>query len=652
MKKIEENDETLDDPIPITLPAAVPIGLVDNTLYPGLLTRAAVDTDLELTIAPWLPTPSIAIPATKDDYIDDRGNFQSGFIGTTVHADASPVIARIARIWLSQGTHTYSYKVTTTLGTNIAGSVPVTFIVDRTAPYETAGIAPFPLVTPVGWPGALTEEFLDENGGQVGVPIPNYDAFDAQPGDTWELSFSLNGPVVATGEVRPDMVVVVDRALAAAHEGLNTLYYKLRDASGNISASSLGLPVTVVLRPAPTLAAPGVVDALTLAGAGDRLIDLPDTARSSGMFVIIPPYAEDRAQDNFFVEVTTSVATRRLGPIALNGHALPFNFHVDFATLVALYGPSTGSIPLQVVYSVNRGGVVYTAPSSTISLDLDKVGPENPEGPDLVNPNLLPPELTGPTSGLSNQLDPVDALQNAPVIVTLWSDPPLPNARPFDIVLYYAGEQVDRVTVNHLTANPGDEIPMSVPWPFISRHSNGIIPLHYELATAGTNNRNVSPTQPITVAANVVSFDPPSIVGSVSGGGLTLIGCSALPAPTYNARVRVPPHPLLEQGMVVQVRWNAFSDNDGLNPIPAASGVFSYGPITATEAVSGFNVPIGPYATYIKPINLANPSQGAVRITYAVPLLGPGPVDSAEAHVIVNAVVAGPNYCDGSPWPS
>ncbi|QJI37515.1 hypothetical protein [Pseudomonas sp. ADAK13] len=650
-KESEENATVLS--VPITLLPAVPAGLVNPALYPGLLTRAAVDRNLELQVPSWVPVPSVLLPADVDEYVDDVGNFESGYIRNTRVFDATPFVGVVPVALLTQGTHTYSYKVTTTGGTNIAGSAAVTFIVDRLAPYDTAGIAPFPLTTPAGWPGALTEAFLAASGDEVEFPIPDYDAYGAAPGDTWELSLSLNGPVVATGDVFPDLAVKVTRALAQAHEGLSTLYYKFRDASGNISRLSLGLPITIALRPAPVLASPGIVDALTLTGAGDRLIDLPDTAKSSGMFVIIPSYDADRAQDNFYVRLTTLVGTQEIGPLALNGHPLPFNFHVGFATLLALYGASTGAIALEVGYSVDRGGVRHPVPvPSTISLDLDKAGPVNPDAPDLVNPRLPRPELTGATSGLNNQLDASDALQDAPVIVTLWSDPPLPDTKPFDIVLFYGGEEVDRVTVNHLTANPGDDIDMNVAWPFIAKHSNGRIPLHYELATPGTNNRDVSPTQPITVAANVISFNAPSIVNSVTiAPGITLIGCTAMPAPTYIAQIRVPPHPLMTAGMIIRVNWNAYSDNAGTSHLPAVSTVFTYGPLTATETVSGFNVPVAPYDTRVKPINAANPSEGAVRITYSVPVPGPSPVDSAEAYVIVNAVVAGPAYCDGSPWP-
>ncbi|MGY2293036.1 hypothetical protein ACW9H6_25440 [Pseudomonas sp. SDO528_S397] len=658
MKKIgpfEKKRKSLMDPIELTLDPAVPRGLVDPVLYPGLLTREAVDKDLELDVPLWLPVPVPLVPDRKDDHIDDVGNFQTGYIGTTTHVDATPIVARIARIWLTQGTHTYSYKVINTFGTNVTGSHPVTFIVDRLAPYETAGISPLPLTTPTGWPGALTEAFLTASGDKVDFGIPDYDAYDAQPGDTWELSLSSNGPVVATGNVFPDEVVSLTRAVAEVSEGSNQLYYRLRDAAGNISTQSLALQISIALQPAPVLAAPGIVDALTLTGFGDRLIDLPDAAKSSGMLVIIPTYSADRAQDNFYVRLTTTHGALQVGPYPLGGQPLPFNFHVPFSTLKAAYGNSTGKIALTVEYAVERGGVFHWVPmGSTIELDLDKVGPENPDEPELTNPNLPPPHLTGPTSAKDNELDATDALQDAPVTITLWSDPPLPSARPFDIVLYYAGEQVDRVTVDHTAAVPGQTVPMSVPWPFIQRHSNGEIPLHYELVTTGTNNRNVSPVQDITVAANVISFLAPSVVGAITPvPGVTLFGCSAVPAPARVLQVAVPPHPLMEAGMVINLKWNAFSDDAGTVPLPAASDVFPYGPLNPSELITGFNISVAPYDTYIKPINTASLTAGSVRITYEVPIPGTGAIDSVEAHVLVRAYLSGstPTYCDGTTWP-
>src|ERR1700756_5764729 len=154
-KKSQEDAAILA--VPVTLPPATPIGFVNPVLYPGLLSRDAVDRNLELQVPGWVPVPSTLIPADVDEYVDDVGNFESGYIRNTRVFDGTPFVGVIPLSLLTQGTHTYSYKVTSTFGTNIAGSAPVTFIVDRLAPYQTAGIAPFSLTTPVGWPGSLTE---------------------------------------------------------------------------------------------------------------------------------------------------------------------------------------------------------------------------------------------------------------------------------------------------------------------------------------------------------------------------------------------------------------------------------------------------------------------------------------------------------------
>lgn len=567
-------------------------------------------------------------------------------------------MARIPLIWLTQGTHTYSYKVTNTFGTNIAGSAAVTFIVDRLAPYGTAGISPRPLMMPAGHSGPLDADYFAANGNEARFPIPDYDAYDAQPGDTWELLDGPNGAVVAQGEVFPDEVVILTIAQASLWEGAKSLYYRLRDVSGNVSTTSLGLPVTISIRPAPVLQTPGVRYALTLAGAGDRLIDLADVAAAAGMDVIIPDYDEDRLQDNLYVRLTTLHGNRQVGPVALGSGSLPFYFQVSAATLRELYNTSVGPIAMVVSYGVERGGMFYwlpTANEATIELDLFKAGPDNPDYPDLVNPNLPLPVLTGPGSGLTNQLDPRDAPMDIPVVIPLWTAAPLPSVRAFTIVLYYAGEVVASVLVDNTALPPSGVIDLMIPWPYISKHGNGTnIPLHYEVVTAGTNNRNVSPTQGIDVSANVISFDPPTVDGAVTTpAGVVVIGCSALPLPNRDLVISVPPHSLFTVGMVITVIWEAFSDDAGTVPLIAASGSFAHTPLTPTEVVAGFKVRVTPGNTYVRPINEASLSAGSARIRYSVPVLGPTPIESAETHARVRTYLSGstPVYCDGTAFP-
>ncbi|AZF52689.1 hypothetical protein C4J85_2204 [Pseudomonas sp. R4-34-07] len=645
----------LADPVPISLPAAVPRGYVDNTLYPGLLTRAAVDQDLLLDIPAWLPVPSPADPATRDNYIDDTGNFESGYIGQDVHRTAGPYVARIAEIELTEGTHSYSYKVTNTFGTNISGSNTVTFIVDRTGPYQTAGIAPRPLSMPVGHSGPLDAKYFADNGNEARFPIPNYDAFDAQLGDTWELLEGPFGDVVASGPVFPDEVVVLTLDQAKKWEGARSLYYRLRDASGNPSIlPSLGLSVVIAIMPAPVLQTPGVRLALSLTGVGDRLIDRMDAAAASGMDVIIPNYVPDRSKDNLYVRLTTLHGNQQVGPIPLGSTALPYNFPVDYPVLRILYGSSNGPIALTVEYAVERGGVfTWVLTAAVIELYLFAPGPVNPAEPDLNNPNLPAPVLTGPVSALPNALDPRDAQQDAPVAVTLWSAAPLPSAGPFTIELYYGGERVDSVAVDNTTANPGDVIPMHVPWPFISRQGNGVgIPLQYRIVTTTSINANYSLVQGIDVSANVITFQQPSVVGAITTPtGQVIIGCSAVPQPSDTLMVFVPPHPLITEGMVIPLEWMAFSDDAGLTPISAASDTFTH-TVNSSEVVTGFRVAVRPGSTFIKPINAASLSAGSVRIKYLVPIAGPSPVSSIETLALVRTYLSGstPTYCDGTTW--
>lgn len=654
--------------VPITLDPATIDGLVDPVNYPGLISRAKADEpflNIDIPTSTWVPVPTNPARAdVLDIYLDDKGNFESGHVSseTVFFPGAVPASysVRIPQRLLTEGAHHFSYVITTSgaVGSE-AGSAQVPLVIDRTAPYDSFPYVPPRLTLPAGWPGNVTEAYLASFDAAGGIPfgIPDYASEGADPGDEWELLYEGSSQVIARGSVFPDEVVRFTRDMAEAADGPRKLKYRLVDRAGNVSDLSFELPITVSLAPAPMLGVAGVRDALSLVGAGDRLIDRADTAKSSGMFVIIPTYDADRLADEFFVHLTTTHGTQELGPFPLGGSPLPYDFHVAYATLAALYGTSIGPINLSVEYSVRRHGTLYRVPTaSNIELDLAEGGPDYPEKPDPVNTNLLPPVLTGAGSGKTNELDEDDNGLDANVVVELWSDLPPPSARDFTLHLKYMNDLVDSKPVVAATAMPGDEINMKVPWPYIQRHANNTIPLYYEIEIAGTQNRALSPSQPINVNANVISFLKPSVEGALAElPGPPLIPgeirCGALRAPLRQARVQIPPHPLLQQGMIITVNWTGCSDDDGAVPIPATVGTFPYGPISFAEAQLGFTVAVGPYDTYIKPINRANHSMGSVVISYTVPILNPSPVTSAEAILLVRGVVAGPGYCDGSPWP-
>ncbi|WP_460952964.1 hypothetical protein AB6N16_12495 [Pseudomonas marginalis] len=654
--------------VPITLAAAVPRGYVDNIKYPGLLTREAIDApSLLLDMATWFPPSSATNPSTRDDHIDDIGDFQSGLFRSEVLIAPGPYTAEIPQNRLTQGTHTYKYAVSRSIpggGVNKSGSATLTFIVNRLAPFDTAGIKPFPLLLPAGHSGPLTAKYFDDNGGVARLRIQDYDAYGAHIGDTWELLDGPNGAVVATGDVFPDEVVLLTKAQAELWEGAKNIYYQLRTVEGNVSTVSLGLSASIAIRPAPALKSPGVKFAVSLSGSGDHLLDRGDTEASSGALVIIPNFDADRVRDNIFIRLTTTHGTRQVGPLPVGSTVLPGEFPVDYPVLKFLYGTTSfGPIAMSVSYAVERGGVFYwldTAEEVTLELDLSKVGPVNPDEPARPNPNLLRPILTGAGSGLTNQLDGRDKSLDALVKIPLWTVAPLPSARPFTIDLYYSGEKVATVPVDNLNLPPSGVIDTIVPWPFIAKYGNTVagnpIPLHYELSTTGTSNRDVSLAQGIDVSANTVTFDAPTVDGAAVSGGVTIIACNAVKSVAQNGGyvdVNVPPSELFRIGMIIRVSWQAHSNDAGTLPILAASGTFDHPITTTSEIAFGFKVRIQPGTTFIKPIYDYMTDMGSVRIKYSVPIIGPSPVDSAETLALVRTYLSGstPTYCDGSLWP-
>lgn len=653
----------LEDEIEITLDPAEPEGYVDNDLYPEILYASAVKQDLKLVIPAFVPAPdpSEGEVFRLDGYWDDTGNFNnSAYIGSIPLDAPGPYEAEVKLAKLTHGRHKYNYKVTDHTGDNIFGSLPVWVIVDRHGPYTEPVTTPRALTLPSGHSGPLVEsDFLPA--GTVDLGIDDYDDEGASDGDTYQL-LDRDGHVVGEGDVFPDQVVKLPLALASLWEGAAEIRYRLVDVSGNPSPVSHPLKVTIAIQPAPVLISPGVKRALTLTGSGDRVIDSADAEAGSGMIIILPPYVANRSLDNLYVRMTTLHATNlQRGPIGLGSSPLPFDFPVDYPTLKTLYGNSTVPIALTISWGVERGGIFHWLPVAdqvAIELFLFKVGPPNPNEPDPVNINLPLPILTGAGSGMTNALDAGDTSLDAPVRVPYWTVAPLPSAAPYIVALFYGNEEVDRVPVDN-TNLPVGGVPMTVPWPYISKHGNSTItndiPLRYEIYSSTTSNRNVSPTQPIVVTANVVSFGRPSVDGSSTSPttGTVTVGCNSAPGPTYDVVITVPPHVEFKLGMVITVIWEAHSNDAGTALIPGASGTFNHTPLTGTEVVAGFKLRIRPSTTYLKPIHNASVSAGSVRVRYSVPLFGSAPIESAELHARVRAVLSGstPRFCDGNPWP-
>ena len=653
----------LSDPIEITLDPAVPEGYVDNDTYPEILLASAVSKNLLFNIPAFFPAPDPGEGEVYrlDSYWDDTENFNnSAYIGSISLDDVGPYETEVKLAKLTHGRHHYSYKVTDHTGDNVFGSERVWVRVDRHGPYREPESTPPALTLPPGHVGPLVASDFEPDG-TVDLGITDYDAHGASDGDTWQL-VDKDGHVVAEGDVFPDQVVKLPLAQAELWEGAADIRHYLVDVSGNRSPISHPLKVTIALQPSPVLSSPGVKHALTLAGSGDRLIHSEDAEAESGMKIIIPHYDGDKSMDNAYVRMSTLHASNlQRGPISVGSNTLPFDFAVDYPTLNTLYGDSTGAIALTITYGVERGGIFHWLPVAnqvTIELFLFKVGPPNPGEPDPVNINLPLAILTGAGSGLTNALDPSDILLDASVIVPYWTVAPLPSAVPYTVVLFYGNEEVDRVDVDNTNLPPGG-IPMTVGWPYIAKHGNSTIsndiPLRYEIISTTTPNRNLSPTQPIVVTANVISFLPPSVDGSSTSPttGRVTVGCNSAPGPSHDIVISVPPHQEFQVGMIIRVIWNAYSDDAGMMLISGASGTFDHTPLNGTEIVTGFKLRISPSTTYLKPIHNTSVSAGSVRVRYAVPILGSTPVDSAELHARVRAVLSGstPRFCDGNPWP-
>ncbi|AZF47411.1 hypothetical protein [Pseudomonas sp. R2-7-07] len=638
--------------------------------FPGLISKSvALAEDMMVSIP--RPDDFSTNPLEPDVYTlwvqpNDQADWANPIIVPAANVPATGLEINVVRGRRPVGINKLKYRIDVFSVGNSTESSPQLLIIDLEPPYASwVGTIPAP-VPPVDLPESVDADYFLSKPNQTAIfRFPDYVGQGKAPGDRALLYFANSDepylPVPGNPDpfwtIPADLSLPLPLSVVQNHpDALHSLRYVIVDAAGNESRLSGAFNLDVSLFPRPGNFREPTID---LAVPGDGLINRADVAALNGAIVRIPQYDNVlRADDELIITLTTSLGTQTLPGFPVGSAIFPIPVHVDYATLVALYGATLGLLPLTVSYAVKRRSVSYPAGlTATTDLDLFVVGP-TPEGPDPINTKLNPVRVIGVrldgTEGPDdNQLTPAHASRDAIARIRLWDEPPTPDASDFTIKLFYNGNMVDSRLITGGVAN--EEVDMVIPWAAIFDGKNGTNKLaYYTIESTGTTNSQQSPLTPINVTAIVISLDAPRVRNLNAAGFINCDSFRPVGPPPGDLVVFIPPSNEFRINMVVTLHSQGYSDDLGTTPVSAAVGLANRTILTETDINLGFEMNLGPYATIFKTIqpNAAARLMGSMKLWYSIP----GPLDSDETLHRARGHRAGApgtpgTFCDGTAVP-
>ncbi|MGE7962986.1 hypothetical protein ACQKPC_11505 [Pseudomonas sp. NPDC089918] len=375
-------------------------------------------------------------------------------------------------------------------------SSPLEVLVDLTAPWQSqpgrgnvTGPRP-PLLTLGGTvPVEINDAWLNDpaNAGGLDLTIPTgYKKFEAGLDSvnfyiSQQTTFALmqgeteafSGPLVAGGIIN----VKLD-FLRALPEGTYYYSYNLTDLPGNISNNAA---ITNMFRrfvaPKPVLNVPKIplpegVTSITLPtvkSPSKTIMEISYTAASNWLpgDRIIPYIRNTVTQDQI------SLPEQSVPPPGTVGK---LEFLVDYDTWADVFGDPNRAdqVEFEYWYELERTTITPngTSPLAVGVLDLSYAGPEQPNLPELENPNIAPVVVQGvgtPTPA-PNTLTPAQSGFDATMIWPLWTEAARPITGREVVTFYYQGKQVGA----QIPVRSGDtRVTTTLPWETIRTEGNG-----------------------------------------------------------------------------------------------------------------------------------------------------------------------------------
>ncbi|MFS2096713.1 hypothetical protein ACCC96_27310 [Pseudomonas sp. Pseusp11] len=494
-------------------------------------------------------------------------------------------------------------------------------LVDLTAPYQRQpggpnGTGPRPVLLTLGGtvPAVIDDAWLNDpaNAGGLNLTIPTaYQKFEAGNDNcifciSTQTTFPLmlaeppafNGPLSVGGVINITLAF-----LTALAEGTYFYSYNLTDLPGNISNNAA---ITTLFKrvktPAPVLDVPRI----PVTGTTGRIpitFSTVDPAPTRAIMEI--DYPLNSLPGDRIIPYITSDSIVGGGPIALPEKAIPpagtpgpLTFELDYATLADVFGDanSADEVEFEYWYELSRPTITPNpvSPSAFGICDFAYAGPEQPNLPELENPNIAPVVVqgAGTPAPAPNTLGPAQAGVAATMIWLIWTAINRPVTGREIVKFYYQGKQVgDPVPVR-----VGDTtVTTTLPWDTIRAEGNGTVaggnPREAYLTIEYPGSANVMRqliTTKVDVTAIVINLPAPQIIvsafrttsASVPERVVTSINCPSLnhpvvangPMPPYqtrNLRIRILRDANIPTGATVDLEFEGRVSNAvGAAPIP------------------------------------------------------------------------------------
>ncbi|MCU1719011.1 hypothetical protein [Pseudomonas sp. 5P_3.1_Bac2] len=503
---------------------------------------------------------------------------------------------------ISDGTFPLNYKVIADSGTSSESAV-VNIKIDHTPPNQN-NVPPALVFDAQVISEGLTLEYLAANGDQVIATVPEY--VQMQAGEVvhafWAeiplTPVTLTDTEVAAKKVP---VVITGDVVRQAGEGSQIADYYLTSRAGFDGLPSVAIDINVLLTPTPSgLKAPKVPLAEDDAG-----IDLQDA--NMGVVVQIEKYQNAGATDL----VVAQWGTTKLSPALVFPEDFPILVSVPRSTVIA-----EGSGQVEVSYVVSRAGLNFDSPPITVKVDIETVGPIDPDPSTPENEALKPPTLLSSTQH-TNELTPEDLGQDATVQVPFYKE-----AKAEDLVTLYWGAPPGKlagsfaVTAEQVTAQVFE--PSKLLATTISgTPDDPAWPLYYSLSLPDKPGNAVS-----SPAASI------NIHMSTPGGPGGLLAATfpdasengwLLPEQVENgANLLVAVYENMKAGDIVTLDWLAFSSTNAAEGTDISETQFNTSKtVGQPELAAGVSF-IVPYE-FIQPIAEVSPTQqGSGRAVYTV----------------------------------
>lgn len=561
-------------------------------------------------------------------FLDD---FYSEPVATVVIPDETgylifPYQINIPEIYFSHKRYLVLYQIVTESGDKYH-SEPTVIIIDRIPPVPSG-----PISLPAEMNNTITNEVIDEYPAGVPFIIPKYLGMAA--GDSVSVALlSANGGTylvprhfISKEDVANGIIVIkVNKSIIEkCEEGLVTTTYSLYDRAGNMSAQAPYFTVMLALQPEAILNEPPDIP------LADPVIT-DDDAREP-VIVRIPKYI-NMMQNDF---ITLYWGGQIVYPNAVVVMPLPDkHYFIEIAVPRATIWRAweNNKKHAQVHFSVKRGNVIKLSPAKTVAIDLDTPGPIDPNKDTNQNESLLPMDVIGNRSGLTNRLRPEDVAQGAMAYVPAY----LPRKAGEVISIYWGiavSEGIASYTVTEEDVSDQRKTRFRIPIPskvVDATPDSQAWPVRYELSNA----TNISISLSTLLDVQLTRPGGPDGLKEAEPLNLSKYGWmteenGALPYAT----VHIDAYENMKMGDVITLHWVGYNAIEGVGQEIELTRYSKELQVQKDYLKQGVDVDI-PFSPYIEGIGY-----GSVLIYYIVTQRGSS---YASPETIVNVDLLGPD---------